>query len=108
MRHLNEYQHHLRVDVYKRQTLRRVEIPKKNGKKRPLGIPTMKDRAMQALYLMAHDPIAETTGDQHSYGCLLYTSPLLIFATISSFLPFPFDKVGFFKLVGKPVSYTHL
>lgn len=28
----------------------------------------MKDRAMQALYLMALDPIAETTGDNHSYG----------------------------------------
>lgn len=37
-------------------------------KKRPLGIPTMKDRAMQTLYLMALDPVAETTGDIHSYG----------------------------------------
>ena len=41
---------------------------KKNGKLRPLGIPTMKDRAMQALYLMALEPIAETTGDRFSYG----------------------------------------
>jgi len=41
---------------------------KKNGKLRPLSIPTMKDRAMQALYALALVPVAETIGDLNSYG----------------------------------------
>ena len=53
---------------YQTLPLRRIYIPKKDGRQRPLSIPAMKCRAMQALYLLALEPIAECCADKNSYG----------------------------------------
>src|SRR5665809_165712 len=60
---------------YKAKPLRRVYIENPGKKKkRPLGIATMHDRAIQALYALALGPVAEATSDIASFGFRKYRS----------------------------------
>jgi hypothetical protein len=58
----------LSIKGYKAEPLKRKSIPKKNGKLRHLGIPTMRDRAVQAMFKAGLEPVAEATADLNSYG----------------------------------------
>lgn len=64
----------LKCKGYKAQPLRRKLIKKKNGKFRALGIPTIRDRAMQMLHQLALEPVSETLADSNSYGFRPYRS----------------------------------
>lgn len=111
-------------NTYKSSPLKRIMIPKANSTKlRPLGIPTMLDRAVQAVYLLAVDPVVETNSDKNSFGFRKFRSQHDAIAYIRSILDKKvspnyileadiskcFDKISHkFLLQNTPICHKHV